>query len=137
MAMFFIRKLFTGISVVEERIKPLSLLKNEPFVYQTGMLPPSLRLHGIPVTITKQVWCPSAHTHRRDTALNNSLRLVSGCIWSTQTFMLLVVSQIIPPDIRRNKQCLPLSRRAEANDQHALLNIVTASTPGTICMTHL
>ena len=36
----------------------------------------------------------------------------------------------MPPDIRRNKQCLALSRRAEADDQHALHNIVTASTPG-------
>ena len=41
-----------------------------------------------------------------------------------------VVSGIMPPDIRRNKQCLALSRRAEADDQRALHNIVTASTPG-------
>ena len=44
--------------------------------------------------------------------------------------MLPVVSRIMPPDIRRNKRCLALSRRAEADDQHALHNIVTASTPG-------
>ena len=44
--------------------------------------------------------------------------------------MLPVVSGIMPPYIRRNKQCLALSRRAEADDQHALHNIVTTSTPG-------
>ena len=46
--------------------------------------------------------------------------------------MLPVVSGImtLPPDIRRNKQCLALSRRAEADDQHALQNIVKASTSG-------
>ena len=77
-----------------------------------------------------QVWCRSAHTHRLAAALDNGLRLVSGCIRSTPTFMLPVVSGIMPPDIRRNKQCLALSRRAEADDQHALHNIVTASTPG-------
>ena len=46
--------------------------------------------------------------------------------------MLPVVSGImtLSPDIRRNKQCLALSRRAEADDQHALQNIVKASTPG-------
>ena len=71
------------------------------------------------------MWCRSAHTHRLDAALNNGLRLVSGCIRSTPTFMLPVVSGIMPPDIRRNKQCLALSRRAEADDQH-----VTVSTPG-------
>ena len=77
-----------------------------------------------------QVWCRSAHTHRLAAALDNGLRLVSGCIRSTPTFMLPVVSGIMPPDIRRNKQCLALSLRAEPDDQHALHNIVTASTPG-------
>ena len=37
---------------------------------------------------------------------------------------------LLYPDIRRNKQSLALSRRAEADDQHTLHNIVTASTPG-------
>ena len=83
-----------------------------------------------PAEYCSQVWCRSAHTHRLDAALNNSLRLVTGCIRSTPTFMLPVVSGIMPPDIRRNKQCPALSRRAEADDQHALHNIVTASTPG-------
>ena len=71
--------------------------------------------------------CP--HTSTRCSS-EQRLRLVSGCIRSTPTFMLPVVSGIMPPDIRRNKQCLALSRRAEADDQHALHNIVTASTPG-------
>ena len=82
-----------------------------------------------PAEYCSPVWCRSAHRHRLDAALNNGLRLVSGCIRSTPTFMLPVVSGIMPPDIRRNKQCLALSRRAEADDQHALHNIVTASTP--------
>ena len=80
-----------------------------------------------PAEYCSPVWCRSAHTHRLDAALNNGLRLV--CIRSTPTFMLPVVSGIMPPDIRRNKQCLALSRRAEADDQHALHNIVIASTP--------
>ena len=83
-----------------------------------------------PAEYYSPVWCRSAHTHRLDAALNNGLRLVSGCIRSTPTFILPVVSGIMPPDIRINKQCLALSRRAEADDQHALHNIVTASTPG-------
>ena len=76
------------------------------------------------------MWCRSAHTHRHDAALNNSIRMVSGCIRSTPTSMLPVVSGIIPPDIRRNKQCLALSRRAEADDQHTLHDTVTPSAPG-------
>ena len=82
-----------------------------------------------PAEYCSPVWCRSAHTHRLDAALNNGLRLVSGSIRSTPTFMLPVVSGIMPPDIRRNKHCLALSRRAEADDQHALHSIVTASTP--------
>ena len=83
-----------------------------------------------PAEYCSPMWCRSAHTHRLDAALNNGIRLVSGCIRSTPTFMLPVVSGIMPPDIRRNKQCLALSRRAESDDQHALHNIVTANTPG-------
>ena len=82
-----------------------------------------------PAEYCSPVWCRSAHTHRLDAALNNGLRLVSGCIRSTPTFMLPVVSGIMPPDTLRNKQYLALSCRAEADDQHALHNIVTASTP--------
>ena len=78
-----------------------------------------------PAEYCSPVWCRSDHTHRLDAALNNGIRLVSGCIRSTPTFMLPVVSKILPPDIRRNKQCLALSRRAEADDQHALHNIIT------------
>ena len=83
-----------------------------------------------PAEYCSPVWCRSAHTHRLDAALTYGLRLVPGCIRSTPAFMLPVVSGIMLPDIRRNKQCLALSRRAEADDQHALHNLVTASTPG-------
>ncbi len=82
-----------------------------------------------PAEYCSPVWCRSAHTHGLDAALNNGHRLVSGCFRSTLTFILPVVSGIMPPDIRRNKQCLALSRRVEADDQHALHNIVTASAP--------
>ena len=44
--------------------------------------------------------------------------------------MLPVVSGIMPPDIRRNKQCLAFSRCAEADDQHTLHDTVTTSAPG-------
>ena len=84
-----------------------------------------------PAEYCSPVWCRSAHTHRLDAAryMNNSLRLVSGCIRSTPTFMRPVVSGIMPPDIRRNEQCLSLSRRAEADNQLTLHNIMTASAP--------
>ena len=75
------------------------------------------------------VWCRSAHTHRLDAALNNGLRLVSGCIRSTPTFTLPVVSRMMPTDINRNKQCLVLSRHAEADDHHTQHDSVTTNAP--------
>ena len=80
------------------------------------------------------MWCRSAHTHRLDAALNKSLRLVSGCIRSTPTVMLLVVIGITPPDIRRNKQCLALVRLAETHDQHTLVTMVTTTASGCKCL---
>ena len=62
-----------------------------------------------PAEYCSPVWCRSAHTHRLDAALNNGLRLVSGCIQSTPTFMLPVVSGIMPPDISRTYLLSPQS----------------------------
>ena len=83
-----------------------------------------------PAEYCSPVWCRSAQTHRLYAALNNSLRLVSGCIRSTPTFMLPVVCGILPPGIRRNNECLALSRRAEADDQLILHDTVTIGAPG-------
>ena len=82
------------------------------------------------VSSCSPVWCRCVHTHRLDSALNNSLRVVSGCIRSTPTFMLPVVSGTMPPDMCRNKQCLALSCRAEAYDQHTLHGTMTTTAPG-------
>ena len=82
---------------------------------------PTTALAFAPSLYCSLVWCRRAHTLRLDAALNNGLRWIR----STPNFMLPVVSGITPPDIRRNKQCL-----AEADDQQALHDIMTASTPG-------
>ena len=80
-----------------------------------------------PAKYCSPVWCWSVHTHRLDAALNNGLRLVSGCIRSTSTFILPVVSVIMPPDIRRNKQTITAlphppcwSRRPARATQHCV-----------------
>ena len=76
-----------------------------------------------PAEYCSPVWCRSVHTHRLDAALNNGLRLVSGCIRSTPTFMLPDYASCYPimhRGIRVNKQCFDLSRRADADDYHTL-----------------
>lgn len=48
------------------------------------------------------VWSHSAHIGRIDTILNNCQRIISGTIQSTPTEWLPVLSNIMPPEIRRN-----------------------------------
>ena len=50
-----------------------------------------------------------------DTSLNECLRLVSGCIKSTPTELLPILSEIDPVDIRRNKNILNLHIRPMEN----------------------
>ena len=83
-----------------------------------------------PAKYCSPVWCPSDHTYRLEAALNNSLRLVSGCIRSTPSVTLPVVTGITSTYIRRNKQCLALARLAEADVQHTLHTMVTTTAPG-------
>ena len=54
------------------------------------------------------VWCNSAHTRLVDRALNESMRIVSGCIRSTPVEQLPVLRGILPPDLRKEKTCLAL-----------------------------
>ena len=62
------------------------------------------------------VWCRSTHTKTLDVALNNSMRLISGCLRSTPAPYLPVLSGIMPPDLRRDQRCLQLAKRAESTN---------------------
>ena len=52
------------------------------------------------------IWSQSYHCQNVDVSLNEYLRLVSGCIKSTPTAMLPILSGIEPMDIRRYKNIL-------------------------------
>ena len=54
------------------------------------------------------VWSQIQHCKKVDTSLNECLRLVSGCIKSTPTDILPVLSGIEPSDIRRGKNIVEL-----------------------------
>ena len=73
------------------------------------------------------VWSRSVHTKRVDTALNNSMRLVSGAIKSTPTSQLPLLSGITPPDIRRLEQCLKLLHRSTKTPTHLLHHLTTTN----------
>ena len=56
------------------------------------------------------VWSRSAYAHRLDPALNDSCRIITECLKSTNTNCLYLLAGIAPPDIRREEA----SRRQKA-----------------------
>lgn len=52
------------------------------------------------------VWLNSAHTRTIDTVLNQTMRIISGTIRSTPTHWLPVLSNIAPPQIRRQNNLI-------------------------------
>lgn len=71
------------------------------------------------------VWCRSSHTNKLDTALNNALRTVSGCLRATPVNQLPILAGIAPPTLRREAAVLALSRKALNNEDHLLHQIAT------------
>ncbi|KAL1465708.1 hypothetical protein WDU94_005254 [Cyamophila willieti] len=61
------------------------------------------------------VWLYSKHTHLVDVQLNNSMRIVSGSIKSTPTYWLPVLSNISPPQLRREKALLREYEKIHSN----------------------
>ena len=75
------------------------------------------------------IWCKSTHTTKLDIALNNSMRMVSGCIRSTPTSYLPILSGIPPPAIRREAACLSLAQRAQRRASHLLHHDINSNDP--------
>ena len=68
-----------------------------------------------PAEYCAPAWSSSTHTAKIDIMLNTTMRIVSGCLKSTPTFYLPVVSGIIPPDIRRSNISLKLFNKANSD----------------------
>ena len=58
------------------------------------------------------VWCRSAHTQLIDPAINDALRIVSGCLRPTPADNLPILAGIQPAELRRSGATLSLGRRA-------------------------
>jgi len=58
------------------------------------------------------VWCRSAHTCLIDPAINNALRIVTGCLRPTPVDNLPILAGIQPAELRRNGATLSIARRA-------------------------
>jgi len=58
------------------------------------------------------VWCRSAHTRLTDPAINDALRIVTGCLRPTPADNLSILAGIQPAELRRNGTTQSLARRA-------------------------
>ena len=71
------------------------------------------------------VWSQSHHSHKVNVALNECLRLVSGCIKSTPTDILPVLCGNEPADIRRDKNISEFCNHVFSEEDHILNNLIT------------
>ena len=66
------------------------------------------------------VWARSTHRKLVDTTLNETCRLITGCIRPTATPDLYVLSGIAPPEIRRSVHCQNERTKQLTDQRHSL-----------------
>ena len=66
------------------------------------------------------VWARSTHRKLIDTTLNQTCRLITGCIRPTATPDLYVLSRIAPPEIRRSVHCQNERTKQLTDQRHSL-----------------
>ena len=74
------------------------------------------------------VWCRSAHTRLIDNVLNDTLRIVTGCLRPTPTDHLPVLSGIQPASLRRMGATLSLVYRGSLDPDHILYGLLSGSS---------
>ena len=74
------------------------------------------------------VWCCSAHTRLIDNVLNDTLRIVTGCLRSTPTDHLPVLSGIQPDELRQIGATLSLAHRVSLYPDHILYGLLSGSS---------
>ena len=74
------------------------------------------------------VWCRSSHAYKLDCALNDTMRIITGCLRPTPTVFLPVLSGVEPPDVRREARVGRLVNAARTFPGHILHDCVIAAT---------
>ena len=73
------------------------------------------------------VWCRSAHTSLLDNVLNDTLRIVTGCLRPTPTDHLPILSGIQPAELRRLGATHSLAHRRYLDPDHILYGLLSRS----------
>ena len=75
-------------------------------------------------------WCRSTHVKKLDVTLNDTMRIVNGCLRPTPVKYLPVLSGIAPPALRRERHTAKLVKKALLDTSHLLhARITTAQKP--------
>ena len=74
------------------------------------------------------VWCHSAHTRLIDSVLNDTLRIVTGCLRPTPTDHLPVLSGIQPAEFHQMGATLSLAYRGSLDPDHILHGLLSGSS---------
>ena len=74
------------------------------------------------------VWCCSAHTRLIDNVLNDTLRIVTGCLRPIPTDHLHVLSGIQPAELRRLGATLSLVYRGSLDSDYILYGLLSGSS---------
>ena len=74
------------------------------------------------------VWCRSAHTRLIDNVLNDTFRMVTGCLRPTPTDHLPVLSGIQPAELCRMGATLSLAYRESMDPDHILHGLLSGSS---------
>ena len=65
-------------------------------------------------------WCRSSHVKKLDVTLNDTMRIVNGCLRPTPVKYLPVLSGIAPPSLRREHHIAMLVKKAIPDTSHPL-----------------
>ena len=74
------------------------------------------------------VWCRSAHTRLINRVLNDTLRIVTGCLHPTSTNHLPVLSGIHPTELRRVGATLSLAHHGSLDLDYILYGLLSGSS---------
>ena len=97
-----------------------------------GAFPMTLRTGALALVYStaeyaSPVWCRSTHTKKLDTALNDTLRIITGCLRPTPTEFLPVLSGIAPATLCREHHTHRLVNKALLDPTHLLHNLILES----------
>ena len=68
-------------------------------------------------------WCRSVHTRKLDTTLNETLRIITGCLRPTPSEFLPVLAGVAPAALRREHLTHSLVNKASMDPNHTLHNL--------------